>query len=611
MPLDILYEIFCYMTPADLLKLSRMSKAFRRILMSSSSVSIWRTARENTGLPECPPDMIEPQWANLAYSPHCHYCFANGIRTVEWRFKKRICSKCAKQHLSVTFNMPEVGGVRGVLLLPHQLKRGKLVYITADYEKLRSDISQLSEDTNGYIQQKKQEVTQLMAHARKCEEWVKHQNDDRSMELDRLREERKNAIVEKLKALGWEKDLESIRLPDSLGDLKQVRMPQRLTERIWSNIQGPILEFMAKMRKKRIDGENQEIIMQRKRAAMTVLQEYKNDRLPYSEIMPEAVDFCDMQPVKSIIDQPLDVSVDAASFLHLIPEFQSLFATWRNGIHLQLCNLLKQPEEPDLYYDIFGLVSLEQTRCVPKTDKEALEMLSLASTVFACMECGAVLSTLFGVYFKGPLFYPEVLGHTCLTRAFSSPFMFTDYPVDPSTELRRQPVMQRTKWSPRFLTLNDDMRIIAEALIEESGLDPNMATATDMDERNLFYACWLCVSPHNDDFTAPVYKWRDAIRHQVRCHYHSEVDWYIADEDEFDDRYVEVDEEDEQSKRSIWCCARCRDTPEETNPMPLSLMKNHYAIQHQIHGELNLNRDYFETIDLKRQCSLPLRMFLN
>jgi hypothetical protein len=28
---------------------------------------------------------------------------------------------------------------------------------------LRSDISQLSEDTNGYIQQKKQEVTQLMA----------------------------------------------------------------------------------------------------------------------------------------------------------------------------------------------------------------------------------------------------------------------------------------------------------------------------------------------------------------------------------------------------------------------------------------------------------------
>jgi hypothetical protein len=268
---------------------------------------------------------------------------------------------------------------------------------------------------------------------------------------------------------------------------------------------------MAKMRKKRIDGENQEIIMQRKRAAMTVLQEYKNDRLPYSEIMPEAVDFCDMQSVKSIIDQPLDVPVDAASFVHLIPEFPSLFAAWRDEIHVQLRDLLKQPEEPDFYFDdMLGLVPF-QMRCVPKTNREASEKLNLASTIFVCTDCGPVLSTLSGVVFETPLFYPEVLGHTCLTRAFSSPFMFTDYPVDPSTELRRQPVMQRTKWSPRFLTLNDDMRIIAEALIEESGLDPNMATATDMDERNLFYACWLCVSPHNDDFTAPVYKWRDAV----------------------------------------------------------------------------------------------------
>ena len=272
---------------------------------------------------------------------------------------------------------------------------------------------------------------------------------------------------------------------------------------------------MAKMRKKRIERENKAIIMGRKRAAMTVLQEYKNHRLPYSEIMPEAVDFCDMQPVKSIIDQPLDVSVDAASFLHLIPEFQSLFATWRNGIHLQLCNLLKQPEEPDLYYDIFGLVSLEQTRCVPKTDKEALEMLSLASTVFACMECGAVLSTLFGVYFKGPLFYPEVLGHTCLTRVCSFRGRFADYPVDPSTELRRQSSTKRVKWNANSLTLNTDMRIIAEVLIEESGLDPSVATVTDMDERNLFYACLPCASDRNDELTAPVYKWRDAVSWRI------------------------------------------------------------------------------------------------
>jgi hypothetical protein len=276
------------------------------------------------------------------------------------------------------------------------------------------------------------------------------------------------------------------------------------------NIQGPVLEFMGKMRRKRIERENKEIIMRRKRAAMTVLQEYKNDRLPYNEIMPEAVDFCDMQPVKSIIDQPLNVTVDASSFIHLIPEFPSLFAAWKTEILLQLCKILKQPDEPDFYYDdIYGLVPMEETRDVPRTDEEALEQLDLASTVFACTDCGRVLSTHFGVVFEGPLFYPEVLGHPCLTHQYRG--LFTEYPVDPSTELRRQSSTKRGKWCGHSLTLQTDMRIMVEALVEKSGLDPSVATATDMDERNVFYACLSCVSERNDEPTAPVYKWRDAV----------------------------------------------------------------------------------------------------
>ena len=43
-------------------------------------------------------------------------------------------------------------------------ERWKLVYVTADYEKLRDDISRLSkEEADTFIQQKKQEVSQLMA----------------------------------------------------------------------------------------------------------------------------------------------------------------------------------------------------------------------------------------------------------------------------------------------------------------------------------------------------------------------------------------------------------------------------------------------------------------
>jgi len=280
---------------------------------------------------------------------------------------------------------------------------------------------------------------------------------------------------------------------------------------VWSNIQGPVLEFMAKMRRRRIDRENGELIMRRKRTAMTVLQEYKNGRLPYTEIMPEAVDFCEMEPVKAVIQQPLDVSVDVASFAHLIPEFPSLFAAWRSEIRLQLSRVLKQQEEPDIFFDdILGLVFSGQTRPLPETDEEALEKLDLASTVFVCNDCGPTLSTL-GVGFESALFYPEVLGHTCLTRRFGCRFMFNDDLVDPSTELVNLS-KKRAKWSPRSLALSLTMQTVAEGIIEQSGLNPAVTTAADMDEQNLFYACWLCHLAYDGGHSAPVYRWRDAVR---------------------------------------------------------------------------------------------------
>ncbi|KAK2464756.1 hypothetical protein APHAL10511_003174 [Amanita phalloides] len=627
MPLDILYEIFCYLTSAELLKLSRTSKAFRRVLMSSSSVTVWKVARENIGLPECPPDMIEPRWANLAFSPHCHYCFTSGVRTVEWRFRMRICSKCAKNHLSEATVMPAINGVhRSDSLVPNRpsSKRWKTVYVTAEYEKVRNLLSSLTkeEDIAACISQRKEEVTKALGHALRCEEWAKNQNEDKAMERDRLREERKRAIIEKLKELGWGRDLESIRPPDSLDELKNVREPKRLTDRIWINIQDPVLEFMAKMRRKRIERENKEIIMRRKRAAMAVLQQYKNDRLPYQEIMPEPIDFCDMQPVKAIIDRPLEVSVDVASFSHLVPEFASLFATWRDEIHLKLCRVLQQPDEPDIYFhDIFGLwVPDYEPRDVPDTDHKALEMLHLASTIFVCRDCGPSLSTFLDIGLDRPIFYPEVLGHSCLTRKFSCG-LFNSDPADPSEELTSSSSTKRTKWNARPLTLSTTMRSIAEALIKESGFDPRVATTAHMDKQNLFYACVTCSDNCDDGVVAPVYKWRDAISHRAITHHLADCDWYIADEDEYNDNIFEIedehddddddDDDNDETMNYIWCCTRCRDTPQERVPTSLSSMMDHYVIQHQFNGELTLNQDYFRAFDAnKRQYSSPSKMLV-
>lgn len=68
-------EIFGHLHPYDLLRLTRTTKEFRRILLHRSSISTWKASFEHVpSLPACPPEMCEPAWANLAFSPHCHVC---------------------------------------------------------------------------------------------------------------------------------------------------------------------------------------------------------------------------------------------------------------------------------------------------------------------------------------------------------------------------------------------------------------------------------------------------------------------------------------------------------------------------------------------------------
>lgn len=58
--------------PYDVLKLARTTKDFRSLLLNRSSSSIWKAAFSNfPGLPDCPPGMSEPAWANLVFSPRC------------------------------------------------------------------------------------------------------------------------------------------------------------------------------------------------------------------------------------------------------------------------------------------------------------------------------------------------------------------------------------------------------------------------------------------------------------------------------------------------------------------------------------------------------------
>lgn len=84
-------QIFSHLTPYDLLRMSRLNKDLRRVLISRSSITVWKSARSNDNeCPDPPAGMSEPAWANLLFDAHCHvrvfrqqyYFFRSILKTV-------------------------------------------------------------------------------------------------------------------------------------------------------------------------------------------------------------------------------------------------------------------------------------------------------------------------------------------------------------------------------------------------------------------------------------------------------------------------------------------------------------------------------------------------
>ena len=66
------------MAPMDLLNLTRTTKAFRRLLMSRSNVTMWKKALEqDPDLPACPSDLNEVEYTRLVYDNHCYVSIAS------------------------------------------------------------------------------------------------------------------------------------------------------------------------------------------------------------------------------------------------------------------------------------------------------------------------------------------------------------------------------------------------------------------------------------------------------------------------------------------------------------------------------------------------------
>ncbi|EIM81421.1 uncharacterized protein STEHIDRAFT_142096 [Stereum hirsutum FP-91666 SS1] len=102
MPADIVFEICRYGSPNGLLSLARTSKSLREILMSRSSITVWKSSRQTIFLPiPDPPTVVaEPMLAALIYDQFCSKCVQSTPKEPCWSLLSRFCDECQRTCLT-------------------------------------------------------------------------------------------------------------------------------------------------------------------------------------------------------------------------------------------------------------------------------------------------------------------------------------------------------------------------------------------------------------------------------------------------------------------------------------------------------------------------------
>ncbi|KIM79642.1 hypothetical protein PILCRDRAFT_823182 [Piloderma croceum F 1598] len=548
MPLDILFEIFGHLRPYDILRLAQTTKALRHILMRRSAVSVWKDARSNVeGLPDCPSDLTEPQYARLAFDPFCFHCDAPNVHTVLWACRLRSCQKCINNgrfmdSSSAVHRMQLISGASHTYsILPRgSVKLGKYsrrhIIVTAEFDDIWAKLDALAGDKislDKFLEERQATVAAIQSHASLCEQWYQELSTGRQEQLQGMKGRRKEAIFTKLREMGWgdEIDKNSACSLVPLTAHALVKKPQELTDRIWNNIKQPLVEILEELKEKRLTAERLATFKKRQNLIATLLKAYTRER-PVTEVIPGPTDVCNMDEFRTIIeDTDVDVEVTEANFKEAMNRLPQLVTEWRITKDEELVHIMNEYVTPS---------GSRRNESQPQHDHTQLE---LATTFFQCKICNTSIS------------YPRILVHSCVHSLRDYWRDYDEFRCKLWLNLDDEP------WNFAGDRIGIYLRggPPAREIVMSCGLDPDTTTAKQMDDLDARFECLGCYSEYHGRL---IMAWRTAV-----THYHTTIDhssnpiqhkWTVVNEADCAlVKKLEMAKDPFIRSMDSICCARC------------------------------------------------------
>lgn len=520
LPLEVLFEVLCYLHPLDLLYLARVSKLFRSFLLNRHKAkSIWTGALKRIDrLPQCPSYLSEPAYANLVFWPFCHRCYSS-CDVIQWELRIRCCNGCTNDMLVVRDLLPSFVDRLNCLdarqLIPMSVissagpcvRRtdntfGKPLTVAShtDVNKLNMQYQSVKDGPllDDLIIHREKATQEIYQHTALCHIWEAEVANQRRKELV---DQRKRDVVEKLESLGLGDELESLR-SDASGlkefDNLVVRQDQELTD-FSCQVSLPRLQnFLEIRRARRLTVLLRDRFKNFAVVVNDIAKTFKDDEI---NVIPQAIDICLLSEVRCMIDVPEVMSAEAfvdALTLRLPP----LLLAWNLHATNQLADLVRA--------QLCGI-------------NNDVDPLKLAALVFRCSNCRLHVT------------YPSALTHPCLrAKTFDKPWV--QHPMETAAlgrmmslvEIYEKAAIEAFETHPWDCTVleADGYTKRIHNLFQVLGRDPNSTLVDDMESCPIRVTCKSCSGSRN----RMILTYRTALIHLVRNHSDNKEDavWVVV-----------------------------------------------------------------------------------
>ncbi|KAL4242359.1 hypothetical protein ABKN59_011785 [Abortiporus biennis] len=553
MPLDILFEIFVELQPQDLLALSRTTKGFRRLLINKSSIRFWKATFENVEftLPPCFPGMNELQFVNLLYSSHCYNCSDGDVNTtVYWGFRARYCDRCkhtalrriekwdslfaigAGNHHGSASDFITKSSCGNTYTYLHcqevEAFKEKWKCITDMFDRKWDCIRK---EHRNYMEENDRITNECMA-------WLERMEIARLKMLNELREKRMSSILEKVRRLGY--DAEVDRCLDatrrSLTNEQLAQEPELLSEDDWNTLEPRVVKIMEDIREKRLADEYKAALHARMQPLEKLLLTLRRKHGDTS--FPTSMDFLNIPRIRKLVDLPAEAPFVIQDFEDAIkPMIPEIMSEWKTPMTKQLLQSINAKFNVLQDVDPFTLA---------------------VGQFFKCKRCR---SSVFA--------YPNIYAHSCEIMRF-------DDHLDTYNSVFCKNFESSSMRSTvdQFESLADMVRDI----VLLTGLSPKTATPSDMDTLAAQMVCQSC----EDSVPGVMYvmDWRAMVVHVSWYHKYCVPSVRLAGDEEL--KFVSTLEEAKSYHDRWHALFLCRYCDDSVHQLTLLEILQHLKEKHEI-----------------------------